>query len=142
MREKYAKRIVVLTALIVLLLAFVFARIQNPNQSTNTTKSREQITSSERQQSAAPDSKHIGVGRQIYKQQSCELCHSISGQGNPRNPLDGVGTKHTANELRNFITGADALQNSLPNSIQKMKQRYKELSADELDALVIYMQSL
>jgi len=142
MREKWARRIVVLTALIVLLLAFVFARIQNPSQATDIIKSREQITSSEHKQSVVPDSKDIKTGRQVYKQQSCGFCHSIAGQGNPRNPLDGVGKKHSANELRNFITGADTLQDLLSTSIIKMKQRYRELSDDELDALVIYMQSL
>ena len=92
MREKWARRIVVLTALIVLLLAFVFARIQNPDQTTDTTKSREQVTSSEHKQPVVFDSKSIEAGRKIYQQQGCGLCHSIAGQGNPRNPLDGVGT--------------------------------------------------
>lgn len=142
MREKWARRIVVLTGLIVLLLAFVFARIQNPGQSTDTTKSREQLSSVERKSSDVLDSNRIETGRQIYKQQSCGLCHSIAGQGNPRNPLDGVGSKRSASELRNFITGADTLQGILTTSTRKMKQKYRELSADDLDALVIYMQSL
>ncbi len=130
MREKWARRIVILTALIVLLLAFVFSRIQNPGIST------------ELKQPVVMDSKRIETGRQLYQQQSCGGCHSIGGQGNPRNPLDGVGKKRTASELRNFITGADTLQGLLTTSIRKMKQRYTQLSADELDALVIYMQSL
>ena len=130
MREKWARRIVILTALIVLLLAFVFSRIQNPGIST------------ELKQPVVMDSKRIETGRKLYQQQSCGVCHSIDGQGNPRNPLDGVGKKRTASELRNFITGADTLQGLLTTSIRKMKQRYTQLSADELDALVIYMQSL
>ena len=134
MREKWARRIVYLTALIVLLLAFIFARIQNPGQ--------EQVSSSERKPSVVLDSKAIERGRQIYEQQGCGFCHSIAGQGNPRNPLDGVETKRTASELRNFITGSDTLQGLLTTSIRKMKQKYKELSDDDLDALVLYMQSL
>ena len=132
MREKWARRIVILTALIVLLLAFVFARIQNP----------EQVSSSEHKPSVVLDSKAIETGQQIYQQQNCGFCHSIAGQGNPRNPLDGVGTKRTASELRDFITGADTLQGLLTTSIRKMKQKYRKLSDDDLDALVIYMQSL
>ena len=130
MREKWARRIVFLTALIVIVLAFAFARIQNPVKLT------------ELKQPVVIDSKHIETGRQIYQQQSCGFCHSIAGQGNPRNPLDGVGSKRSASELRNFITGADTLQGILTTSIRKRKQRYRELSADELDALVLYMQSL
>ena len=132
MREKWARRIVLLTAVIVLLLAFAFSRIQNPQQ----------VSSTEHKPSVVLDSKAIETGQQIYMQQNCGFCHSIAGQGNPRNPLDGVGTKRTASELRDFITGADTLQGMLTTSIRKMKQRYRELSADELDALVIYMQSL
>ena len=134
MREIWARRIVLLTALIVLLLAFVFARIQNPD--------KEQVSSSEHKPSVVLNSKAIERGRQIYEQQGCGFCHSIDGKGNPRNPLDGVGTKRTVSELYNFITGADTLEGLLTTSIRKMKQRYRELSADELDALVIYMQSL
>lgn len=142
MREKWARRIVFLTALIVLLLAFVFARIQNPGQVTDTVNNKKQVPSSELRQPIVLDLKRIEAGRQIYGQQSCALCHSIAGQGNPRNPLDGVGAKHTANELRNFITGADTLQGFLPENIRKMKQGYRKLLDDDLDNLVIYMQSL
>ena len=142
MREKWARRIVLLTALIVLLLAFVFARIQNPDQITDRTKSGEQFSSFDRKPSVVLNSKAIERGRQIYEQQGCGFCHSIAGQGNPRNPLDGVGNKRNASELRNFIIGSDTLEGLLPTGIRKMKQKYKELSADDLDALVVYMQSL
>lgn len=142
MREKWAIRIVIFTALIVLLLSFVFARIQNPSQPIDTKKSRKQVSSTELKQSIDLDLKYIETGRQIYQQQSCEFCHSIAGHGNPRNPLDGIGTKRTASELRNYITGSDTLQGLLSNNIRKMKQKYRELSSDELDALVTYMQSL
>lgn len=142
MREKWARRIVFLTALIVLLLAFVFARIQNPDQVTDTVNNKEQVLSTELRQLIVLDLKRTEAGRQIYGQQTCALCHSIAGQGNPRKPLDGVGAKRSASELRNFITGADSLQALLPENIRKMKQGYRKLSDDDLDALVIYMQSL
>ena len=142
MREKWAIRIVLLTALIVLFLAFLFARIQNPSQVTDTVKKSELSPSTILSQPDALKLKRIEKGTLIYMQQSCSLCHSISGQGNPRNPLDGIGAKHTASELRNFITGEDTLQGVLPEGIRKMKQEYRKLSYDELDALVFYMQSL
>ena len=142
MREKWALRIVLHTALIVLFLAFIFARIHNPSQVTDTVKKSEPSPSSILSQPDALELKRIEKGKQIYMQQSCSLCHSISGQGNPRNPLDGIGAKHTSSELRNFITGADTLKGVLPEGVRKMKQGYRKLSDDELDALVIYMQSL
>jgi len=135
MREKWAKRIVLLTALIVLLLASLFASIQNPKQSADNNKNSEQ-------QAFAFDSKRVEAGRRIYQQQNCSLCHSINGQGNPRSSLDGVGEKRNASELHLFITGADSLQDLLPEGIRKMKKRYSKLPEDNLDDLVIYMQSL
>lgn len=39
-------------------------------------------------------------GEQIYAAQKCALCHSIAGKGNPKGPLDGVGSKLTAEDLR------------------------------------------
>ena len=132
MREKWARRIALLTGLLVLLLAVTFALIQNPTE-TPATKQPEFI---------ALDPKRIEAGQQIYKQQTCARCHSIAGQGSPRNSLDGVGARRTALELREWIIGADALQGELPAYASKLKQTYRELPSDDLDALVIYMQSL
>ena len=39
-------------------------------------------------------------------QQACARCHSIAGKGNPRRPLDGVGARRNAAELRDWNIGA------------------------------------
>ena len=135
MREKWARRIVLFTGLMVLLLATVFARIQNPAQPADTIE----------KQSAeiiALDSERIQNGRRIYLQQDCSQCHSIAGDGNPRIPLDGVGATYTADELRNRIIGADTLKGIMPEGVRKKKRGYAELPNGDLNTLVIYMQSL
>lgn len=142
MREKWARRIVLLTGFLVLLLAGIFAFIQNPISPPDTTEREEQALTTERKEPLALDPERIKIGRLVYEQQNCARCHSIAGQGNPRNPLDGVGIGRTANELRNRIIGVDTLQGSIPESIRKLKQGYSQLANDDLDALVIYMQSL
>ena len=142
MREKWARRIALLTGLLVLLLAVTFSLIQNPTETPVTTEIREQTPSIKQQEFIALDPKHIEAGQQIYEQQSCARCHSIAGQGSPRNSLDGVGARRTAIELREWIIGADALQEELPAYASKFKQAYRELPDDDLDALIIYMQSL
>ena len=88
------------------------------------------------------DPKRIEAGQQIYKQQTCARCHSIAGQGNPRNSLDGVGARRTALELRDWIIGADVLHGELSTYASGVKQAYRKLPSDDLDALIIYMQSL
>jgi len=143
MREQWARRIVIITGLLVLLLAIAFAVIQNPKEVPDTTASSEQaLPPPERPESNILDPERIEAGRQIYTQQTCARCHSITGEGNPRNPLDGVGARRSAEELRNWITGAHALQGVLPESAFKLKQAYGKLPDGELDALVAYMQSL
>lgn len=142
MREKRARRIAFLTGLLVLLLAIVFAVMQNPVQSPDATTSREQVPPVERQDSLVLDPQHIEAGLQVYQQQSCARCHSIAGIGNPRIPLDDVGARRTAEELSDWIVGAEALQGDLPEHVFRLKQSYRELSGEDHDALVIYMQSL
>lgn len=142
MREKWARRIALLTGLLVLLLAIVFALIQNPVETPDTTQSRERVPSTLRKKAVALDPQRIKAGQQVYKQLSCARCHAIAGQGNPRNPLDGVGARRSADELRDWIIGADALQGVLSARTFKLKQANSALPDNDLDALIIYMQSL
>lgn len=118
-------------ALITVLLALVFAWIQNPT-------SRE----APRVSSAAPATAPADPGRSVYEAHGCATCHSIAGVGNPRYPLDGVGTRRGKEGIRDWIVGAAHLEASIPNGPFRMKQKYQGLPAPELDALVGYMQSL
>ena len=136
MREQWARRIVLITGLLVLLLAFLFADLQNPVKTTDITESRNHLTTIDF------EPERIEAGKQVYQQQNCSRCHSIAGEGNPRNPLDNIGEKRSAEELRDYITGADRLQKIISERSLKLKQRYRLLPADELDALIVYMQSL
>ncbi len=142
MREKRARRIAFLTGLLVLLLAIAFSVMQNPVQFPDAIANREQAPPVERQESLVLDPERIEAGLQVYKQQSCARCHSIAGTGNPRIPLDDVGARRTAAELSDWIIGAEALQGELPERVFRLKQSYRELSGEDHDALVIYMQSL
>jgi len=84
----------------------------------------------------------IEAGRQVYQQLGCKRCHSIRGEGNPRNPLDGVGIKRTDEELHDWITGTDAIQGLVSGGVLKLKNENKVMPAQELDALLIYLKSL
>lgn len=137
MREQWARRIALLTGLLVLLLAATFAHLQNPRRIPDTAPSRQQPPAF-----PVPDPQRIAAGHRIYRQQRCARCHSIAGEGNPRNPLDGVGARRSTAELHDWIIGADALHGEIPAHIFQLKQVYKDLPHDDLDALVIYLQTL
>ncbi|MCK4586361.1 MAG: cytochrome c [Gammaproteobacteria bacterium] len=142
MREKWARRIALLTSLLILVLAVIFSLIQNPAMTPDVTGKSVKMPSVNLQVPGVVSPEGIEAGRQVYKQQACARCHSIAGKGNSRNPLDGVGVRRTADELRNWIIGADTIQGSVPEGVFKLKKTYRGLTERDLDSLVIYMQSL
>lgn len=142
MREKWAQRIVVITGLLVLVLAIVFARIQNPATPLREQDSTMKKSSIELRKSSDANPKAIEAGRLIYAQQGCARCHSIDGRGNQRNPLDNVGHTRSATELREWVIGDDAIKGMLPESVFRLKKKYGELPSEDLDTLIVYLQSL
>ena len=81
-------------------------------------------------------------GAAVYAAQQCMTCHSIAGKGQAKGPLDGVGTKLTADEIRAWIV-TPAEMTKKHNATRKPPMRaYPKLAAEDLDALVAYMASL
>ena len=82
-------------------------------------------------------------GQAVYTAQKCQMCHAIAGKGNKANPLDGVGGKLSAEDIKQWITHPKEAA-AKANSTKKppMPAKYASLPAADLDALVAYMQSL
>ena len=82
-------------------------------------------------------------GATVYADQKCSVCHSIAGKGNAKGPLDGVGTKFTAAEIREWILEPAAMT-AKHKAARKppMPANYASLPKDDLDALVAYLASL
>jgi mono/diheme cytochrome c family protein len=85
---------------------------------------------------AAPDADKAAKGQQVYAAQHCSMCHSIAGKGNAKNPLDDVGSKMTAEEIKKYITNPKSVK-----ADSKMKA-YPSLAGDDLDALITYLLTL
>ena len=79
----------------------------------------------------------------VYNAQKCQICHAIAGKGNKQNPLDGVGAKLSAADIRAWIVDPVAMT-AKTRSTKKppMPKKWQSLPAADLDALVAYMQSL
>src|ERR1700759_3776207 len=43
-------------------------------------------------------------GMEVYNAQKCQTCHAIGGKGSKANPLDGVGAKLSADDIKQWIT--------------------------------------
>ena len=80
-------------------------------------------------------------GQQVYADQKCGMCHSIGDKGNKKGPLDGVGSKLTAAEIREWMTDAVGMTTKT-KATRKPDMKSYTLPKDDLDALVSYMVSL
>ena len=85
----------------------------------------------------------VKKGQEVYAAQKCSVCHSIAGKGNKANPLDGVGKKLSADEIRQWITTPTEMTAKMKSTKKPpMPAKYGKLPKEELDALVAYLQSL
>jgi mono/diheme cytochrome c family protein len=92
---------------------------------------------------SAQDAKLVEAGQKVYETQKCATCHMIAGKGNKLYPLDGVGSKLSAADIRLWITNPAEMEKKLPKPpTLKMSARKYTLKDPDLDALVAYMQSL
>jgi len=80
-------------------------------------------------------------GEQVFTAQKCSLCHSIAGKGNAKGPLDGVGSKLTADEIRSWIVDAKGMT-AKTKATRKPDMKSYALPKDDVDALVAYLSSL
>ena len=81
-------------------------------------------------------------GQQVFEAQKCSLCHSVAGKGNAKGPLDGVGSKYTAAELKQWIVNPNEMAKK-HNAIRKPPMKsFASLAAADVDALVAYLQTL
>jgi mono/diheme cytochrome c family protein len=94
--------------------------------------------------SAAPrQDDAVKRGQQVYTAQKCQTCHSIAGKGSKKSPLDGVGAKLSADEIREWIVHpSDMTAKTKSTKKPPMPNKYSKLPAADIDALVAYMQSL
>lgn len=157
MRELIARFICLLTLCVVVALAFLFAVRHNaPAQisdssrttnlisapSTNVQVALPAIVASEPITNQSPAAVTIDRGRTIFGQQGCASCHSVAGAGNPRYPLDNIGSRMQVDDLREWVTGTGPATNRLSSAVTRRKQRYRNLPEDDMGSLVLYLSSL
>jgi mono/diheme cytochrome c family protein len=82
------------------------------------------------------------AGEKVYAAQKCSMCHSIAGKGQVKGPLDGVGSKLSADEIREWIVQPAEMTKKTKAERKPPMRAYPKLPAADLDALVAYMQSL
>jgi len=88
------------------------------------------------EEAGKPDAAKVEKGQKVYTEKHCSMCHSIAGKGNPKTPLDGVGGRLSGDAIKKYITNPKSVK-----ADSKM-MAYPNLPAEDLDALVTYLQTL
>jgi mono/diheme cytochrome c family protein len=91
---------------------------------------------------AAQDPAAIEKGKQIYTAQKCQACHSVAGVGNKNGPLDDVGARLKAEEIRQWIVAAPEMSAKMKAQRKPPMKSYGHLVKEDVDALVAYLTSL
>jgi mono/diheme cytochrome c family protein len=80
-------------------------------------------------------------GEQLFAEQKCSVCHSVGGKGNPKGPLDDVGSKLSAADIRAWLTDSKGMT-AKTKATRKPEMRAYTLPAGDVDALVAYLSAL
>jgi cytochrome c5 len=151
MRERIAVGITILAVCVLLALSVLFAVRQNPGTSVGPFAGAAadapagQATGTDEphtEPAAALQESDSLAGLRVFRASGCERCHSVAGAGSPRYPLDGVGSRRNRDELRVWTVGAEAVQDSISPSALRAKQRYQQLSAEDMRVLLSFMAGL
>ena len=81
-------------------------------------------------------------GEEVFQKQKCSLCHSVAGKGNAKGPLEGVGAKYSAAELKMWITNPAEMAKKHNATRKPPMKSFASLPAADVDALVAYLQTL
>jgi mono/diheme cytochrome c family protein len=81
-------------------------------------------------------------GQKVYSAEKCGVCHSVGGVGNKRGALDEVGSKLSAEEIRQWIVNAVEMSAKTKAARKPAMKNYAHLPKDDTDGLVAFMQSL
>ncbi len=75
-------------------------------------------------------------GKKVFEREKCSMCHNAK-----LNSLEGVGTKLTAAQIREWIENPSAAAVN-QKSTSKMKMPKKNLTKADVDDLVAYLETM
>jgi mono/diheme cytochrome c family protein len=90
----------------------------------------------------AQDKAAVERGMKVYVEQKCATCHSIEGKGKKTGPLDGVASKLSEGEIREWLVNAPAMTKKTQSKKKPVMKNYAKLPKEDIDGLVAYMMTL
>jgi cytochrome c2 len=89
----------------------------------------------------AQDAK-VEKGKEVFTASKCSLCHSIAGKGNPKGPLDDVGSKVSAAEMKQWLNDPKTMAAKEKKDRKPPMKSFATMPAADQDALIAYLQTL
>lgn len=94
----------------------------------------------------AQDAAQIEKGKAVFASANpkCTMCHSVAGQGNAKHPLDGVGSKLSADDIKAWLRTPKEMAEKAKSEGKPPMMAYpkEKISDQDLDTLVAYLLSL
>ena len=92
--------------------------------------------------SAGAQTAAVDRGAKLFAESKCSMCHSVAGKGNAKGVLDDVGTKLSADEIRQWLVDPEAMRTKAHAERKPLMKSYASMPKGDLDALVAYLQTL
>lgn len=83
----------------------------------------------------------VAKGATVFAAQKCSMCHSLDGKGMAKGPLDGIGSKLKADEIRQWILTPVEMAAKANATRKPAMKAYPNLPKEDLDALVAFLAS-
>jgi mono/diheme cytochrome c family protein len=80
----------------------------------------------------------VQQGSALFTSQKCGMCHSLAAKGNKKGPLDDVGGKLKAEDIRAWLTNPDTMREKTKAARTPIMKDPK-LDKDQVDALVAFL---
>jgi mono/diheme cytochrome c family protein len=90
---------------------------------------------------AAQDAK-VERGQKLYADNRCQMCHSIQGKGNAKGPLDDVGARLNAEQVRQWLINPAEMTGKTKATRKPPMPPFAKLPKEDVDALVTYLLTL
>ncbi len=92
--------------------------------------------------SAAAQDAKVAAGAKLFEANKCSICHAVAGKGNAKHPLDGAGSRVSAEMVRMWLTDPKGAEAKAGKKAMPPMKSFAALPPADIDALVAYVQSL
>lgn len=81
-------------------------------------------------------------GMKVFSESKCALCHSIAGKGNPKGPLDEIGSKLSVEDIKAWLADPVKMGAKAKATRKPAMKSYATMPPADVEALVAYLRTL